>query len=351
MTFYHNTKSFKHSCTPARGDLRFFFSPLHGKTFDSESLRLQGQKFSTIAQLCKRVLIDRRPYYDIRYPSDSLNLTLPEHQFLNAIRINLLERAPELANLAPARVHRPKSSWVLGALGFSKSSLKKGLNRVFHKVPEDYIPPSFHTRRNENAICPRDPAHFCSAYQWVACSTVPTSFRSITLEFLNRTLTSPRKLHRMGVSDPPPLNCPLNNELADLDHVIITCAIPESLLAVLNLFLSHQPNLPGNISQEWFAFMWRIDNIDSEIQTQLFLLSAACKVIAHKAHCNPSFSMLSVNHCHAKILSIIKLALDAANTTKAPSKIINLLHNWTFDNFLAIRYAIYEVFRSVNVSL
>ena len=199
-----NAPTFMHSQTPKKSDPRFFFLPLCRKTFESEELRLQGQQFSTIASLCKRIIINRRVFFDIRYPSDRLNLNLPEHRFLDSIRINILKNSPTLATSGPTRIYRSSFSWLLGAMDSNKASLKKAFTRVFHDIDPSYTPPSYATGLADGCTLPRDPALFRSSYFWPANSSVPSSFRSVTIEFLNRTLISPRKLHRMGISSPPP---------------------------------------------------------------------------------------------------------------------------------------------------
>lgn len=123
-------------------------------------------------------------------------------------------------------------------------------------------------------------------------------------------------------------------------------------MATLNLFFAQHPDLPPpNVSQEWFLLTWFLNDMDLDIQRQVFLISAATKIIAQKMHCDDSFARLKVDQCHARVIGIVKLAMDAASAVRVPARMLNLFYDWLFDNFLDVRYSIYEVFRLKNVPI
>ena len=332
---------------PPPSDPRFFFSHLHRTKFSTEKLRLISQEFPTIASLCATLTLRGKVFRDITRPSHLLDLNNPEHIFLNQIRVNLCKQAPHLAKIKILRVRSPKASWTDRALKINKNALKNGIKRACNHSEPGYVPPSYNSRLRDRAPIVQDPALFCNSYSWTTKSYIPSLFRSFHLDFLNRTLLSPNKLTKMKIPNPPPHICPHTNTLAHSEHCLMYCIFPEIVTRVLNDFLIHM-NLP-KVTTEWIAFQWPIKDFNFDILKQLFLLTAAFKMCALSIHTAENFHRFHGDMFHAKFISCVEKALDAARVAKLPSRLISNLSNWLPDNFLNIRYTISETIRDVAV--
>ena len=249
--------TYLHSLEP---DRFMFTTPLlHEKLRDPAD----GEMFPSVATLCARIPKTRKKY------------NLNKSKKLNALPESEEKRRPEqlrinIANSFDSRADYPfeyktshsRSMETWGPrLPFYYRELNKGIKRIFGKTtwyekPEEYVPPSFYTRRRDNINCPRDPKLFKASYHPQTFSDLPASTRSFHLEYLHRSLNSRNKQALMNRPNAN-LSCSHCNEIATLSHVLNDCFIAQLIKHCFKAYLDKKEWKNNLIKDDTFLeFFW-----------------------------------------------------------------------------------------------
>jgi len=213
-------------------------------------------------------------------------------------------------------------------------TIKQGISRHYRKQslldgPDQFIPDSYRTRKDEQIDVPLDPQLYKKSYLPLTYQSVPAIIRSNHLEYLNRTMNSRTKQVAMNMeADDQCHHCGVR---ATTDHVMNECILATLHRKILIAFFAQKGWTQPLLREELFhAFFWWPEHIWSNNQyRQLFTMWAVLRHHAHEVDLLPRFARLEPIHFAAKAATGYRRAAMVAHCRhmRLASEFCDYAHN------------------------
>ena len=192
------------------------------------------------------------------------------------------------------------------------------------------IPPSLATRARDNVERPTTTSRFLDAYASLnKTKWLDSASRSHAADVLNRTISTPLKLWRIGTLDTP--FCPRCDVIADSQHLTLECDGPFMANKMLLEFFRFNYSTV-NVKEEDIIFMIPIKNWSPRLNSQFIHLSTALSKLLFFLPADPRFPVWTPLVFFAKIFSTVSTLISLRRGCKWPYDMIK-----AFQTFLASR--------------